>query len=182
MAAAVAAAAQDYEDDQQWCQTGGLGTNGEQGWSNGVPAGQGSRALSSFVVSRPGSFAGGGAASTQPVRDLRGPSALRLGSTVTAASVTAAKAEALRQRQKLNEGGTSGQSQGGTAGSLAGGSRGGVVQPCPTISGKHATTMTIFTVAGGTSFFEFWMHHQAIFIRQMILQVLGSDSGFAVAV
>lgn len=88
MAAAVAAAAQDYEEEQELARFDSAHLQQQRAESWAVPSQQTSSALSSSTLTR-----------RQPSAPC-GPSELRLGSTLTAAAAKAAKADAVRQQRQ----------------------------------------------------------------------------------
>lgn len=122
MAAAVAAAVEDAESNEQWLEQHGDMHSNVQGWSC-TDQGPGHKRLHS----------------TRADSAAHDPTQLRLGSTITAASVDAAKAEAEAVRAAHLRSIGEGYPTGGAEGCLPGGLRSNscsVTQPVPTISGE----------------------------------------------
>lgn len=138
MAAAVAAAASDVEEDQQWQQhlqdlkDQPLQDTRTHSWAGATPSAPSSTMLSPRARrqhSTPAQHV------VPPATILENPAQLRLGSTVTAAAVKAAKTEVLQAKGSAPApGGSSGDPSRGPP-SSSGGRMLGVTQPCPSISG-----------------------------------------------
>jgi len=123
MAAAVAAAVEDAESDEQWLEQHGDMHSNMQGWSYSDQD-TGHQRLHS----------------TRADSDLHDSTQLRLGSTITAASVDAAKAEATAARAAHLRSIGEGNPMSGAEGCWPGGLRSNscsVAQPVPTISGER---------------------------------------------
>lgn len=158
MAAAVAAAAQDSGLEEAWLQGSHAQLQQRDGnscWGGDAPLTADIRPLSSFVVSKPGNTLEG--ARQQTLSMSRGPSGLKLGSTVTAASVRAAKADAAHMppyttngsnpEGRRREAASSSSMHRGHTGSAGG--NGTIRQPSPTISGKRGLCVTMETLGSG---------------------------------
>lgn len=139
MAAAVAAAAQDSEEEQQWQQqlqeqSDQLPAQRNRSWAGSNPNNSSSSARNSFAWRQHSVPAAGPLAAV-----AHDPLQLRLGSTVTAATVKDAKVELQCAESRLTAEGRP-VSSGGNLYSGSSSRALGREQPCPSISGTFATS------------------------------------------